>query len=147
MSTIPENHQRSVSNNRMLITFSQVNQTILRLREDKARLLREVCTTIQEGLAYRFVWIGELNTTQQITTSAGSGLPGDGVEGHAETPPSLAALVERAVDAGASMLTDQVTLETGPGRPESHDVAICPLRHHGSWHLGAGRGRARRPQL
>ncbi len=133
MNTTSQNRPRIVSNDQMLVTFSQVNQAILRLREDKPRLLLRACAIIREGLAYRFVWIGELDRAQQLITSADSGLP-DEAKTDGETPLWLTNMVRQAVDSGAALLVEQVTLEDPSGPPAVHEVAVVPsaITDHGT---------------
>jgi len=71
-----DNHLRRM--NRMLTGLSRVNQTLLRVREDRRRLLREASSIIHEHFLYDLVWLGEINRGGEVLDSASAGtLPGE----------------------------------------------------------------------
>jgi PAS domain S-box-containing protein len=70
------NHLRRM--NRMLTGLSCVNQALLRVREDRRRLLREASCIIHEQFLYELVWLGEINRRGEVLYGASAGmLPGE----------------------------------------------------------------------
>ncbi len=73
-----DNHLRRM--NRMLTGLSRVNQTLLRVREDRRRLLSEASGIIHEHFLYEFVWLGEINRRGEVLYGVSAGmLPGEPV--------------------------------------------------------------------
>ena len=71
-----DNHLRRM--NRMLTGLSRVNQALLRVREDRGRLLREASGIIHEHFLYDLVWLGEINREGEVLFGASAGmLPGE----------------------------------------------------------------------
>ena len=71
-----DNHLRRT--NRMLTGLSRVNQALLRVREDRRRLLREASCIIHEQFLYELVWLGEINRRGEVLYGASAGvLPGE----------------------------------------------------------------------
>jgi PAS domain S-box-containing protein len=87
--------------NRALTALSQVNQAILRIRDDADQLLNEACAIIHQGLGYDLVWIGECHHDGEIQPKASQGSlmdlaastggteGGTGLETWIAAPPSL----------------------------------------------------------
>jgi len=67
-----DNHLRRM--NRMLTGLSRVNQALLRVREDRRRLLREASHIIQEQFLYELVWLGEINRQGEVLYGASAGV-------------------------------------------------------------------------
>lgn len=56
--------------NRLLTALSRVNQTILRVRDDRAQLLHEASHIICDQLGYDLVWLGEINRRGEVIRGA-----------------------------------------------------------------------------
>jgi len=67
-----DNHLRRM--NRMLTGLSRLNQALLRVREDRRRLLREASHIIHEQFPYDLVWLGEINRRGEVLYGASAGV-------------------------------------------------------------------------
>ncbi|MBN1249878.1 MAG: GAF domain-containing protein [Anaerolineae bacterium] len=56
--------------NRLLTALSRVNQTILRVRDDRTQLLNDASRIICDQLSYDLVWLGEINRRGEVVRGA-----------------------------------------------------------------------------
>ncbi len=107
-------HRQPNRSDRALMALSRVSQAILRVREDRSRLLSDVCSIIHEELAYELVVVSEWTSGGEIRLRACAGactsewLQPDAESAHPTVAHAHIRIVTRRVVEGREVVVEPV---------------------------------------